>query len=214
MHADFTNRAEDLRLQDLAEADAHEAVHSVLEYFSDYCALGSDHFSVKVRSPHVLLEPPDWEYGIASDAITRMAEGLAATILSLRRHFTIRHVRSSEPAARLAAAVNHLTAVEERELFDFGVRGGEGSPVLLILDRRDDPVTPLLTQWTYEAMLHETLGIVDGCVDLSGVPGVKPEFKRAVVTRSADPFFAKHSSSNFGEVGLLVKGLVDDVAGY
>lgn len=28
--------------------------------------------------------------------------------------------------------------------------GAEGAPVLLILDRRDDPVTPLLSQWTYQ----------------------------------------------------------------
>ena len=30
---------------------------------------------------------------------------------------------------------------------------------MLIVDRRDDPVTPLLAQWTYQAMVHELLGI-------------------------------------------------------
>jgi hypothetical protein len=30
---------------------------------------------------------------------------------------------------------------------------------VLIVDRRDDPVTPLLAQWTYQAMVHELLGI-------------------------------------------------------
>jgi hypothetical protein len=34
------------------------------------------------------------------------------------------------------------------DLFDF--RRGDTTPVLLILDRRDDPVTPLLHQWTYQ----------------------------------------------------------------
>lgn len=32
-------------------------------------------------------------------------------------------------------------------VFDFGSRS---SPVVLLLDRNDDPVTPLLTQWTYQ----------------------------------------------------------------
>jgi hypothetical protein len=32
-------------------------------------------------------------------------------------------------------------------VFDFGSRS---SPVVLLLDRSDDPVTPLLTQWTYQ----------------------------------------------------------------
>jgi hypothetical protein len=45
-------------------------------------------------------------------------------------------------------------------LFDFGSRS---SPVVLLLDRNDDPVTPLLTQWTYQvccAYYCHTLGTV------------------------------------------------------
>ena len=40
-----------------------------------------------------------------------------------------------------------------------------------IVDRRDDPVTPLLNQWTYQAMVHELIGIRNNRVDLSRVPG-------------------------------------------
>lgn len=40
---------------------------------------------------------------------------------------------------------------EESGLFDF--RRSEVSPLLLILDRRDDPVTPLLNQWTYQVIV-------------------------------------------------------------
>ena len=36
-----------------------------------------------------------------------------------------------------------------------------------MLDRRDDPVTPLLTQWTYQAMVHELLCLYNNRVDLS-----------------------------------------------
>jgi hypothetical protein len=42
-------------------------------------------------------------------------------------------------------------------VFDFGSRS---SPVVLLLDRCDDPVTPLLMQWTYQvssACLQATL---------------------------------------------------------
>jgi hypothetical protein len=54
--------------------------------------------------------------------------------------------RGSEMCEKLAQSLHHLTSIEERELFDFGSRGGDGDPVMLILDRRDDPVTPLLSQ--------------------------------------------------------------------
>lgn len=37
---------------------------------------------------------------------------------------------------------------QESGLFDF--RRSEVSPLLLVIDRRDDPVTPLLNQWTYQ----------------------------------------------------------------
>lgn len=37
---------------------------------------------------------------------------------------------------------------QESGLFDF--RRTETSPLLLVIDRREDPVTPLLNQWTYQ----------------------------------------------------------------
>lgn len=50
-------------------------------------------------------------------------------------------------------------------------------PLLLILDRRDDPVTPLLSQWTYQAMVHELLGLNDNRVVLKGAPGVRKDLE-------------------------------------
>lgn len=35
-----------------------------------------------------------------------------------------------------------------------------------MVDRRNDPVTPLLTQWTYQAMVHELVGIHNGRVTI------------------------------------------------
>jgi hypothetical protein len=61
----------------------------------------------------------------------------------------------------------------ESSLFDF--RLAQQPPLLLLLDRRNDPVTPLLSQWTYQAMVHELLGIQNGRVDLSLVPDIRPE---------------------------------------
>jgi vacuolar protein sorting-associated protein 45 len=40
-----------------------------------------------------------------------------------------------------------LLACAQVGVFDFGSRS---SPLVLLLDRNDDPVTPLLTQWTYQ----------------------------------------------------------------
>ena len=75
---------------------------------------------------------------------------------------------------KLAQSLHHLTTSEERELFDFGKRGGEVAPIVMLIDRKEDPVTPLLLQWTYQAMVHELIGISSNRVDLTHVPGVRP----------------------------------------
>ena len=54
--------------------------------------------------------------------------------------------------------------LQQASVFDFGARS---NPVVLILDRKDDPVTPLLTQWTYQAMAHELVGVRDNTVTLT-----------------------------------------------
>ena len=59
----------------------------------------------------------------------------------------------------------------ERVLFDFGNRRG-GVPLLLIIDRRSDPVTPLLMQWTYQAMVHELIGIKNNRVIMDNVSAI------------------------------------------
>ena len=33
----------------------------------------------------------------------------------------------------------------------------------------------MLSQWTYQAMVHELFGIINGRVDLSRVPDIRPE---------------------------------------
>ena len=60
---------------------------------------------------------------------------------------------SSETAQRIAQDVRRLAYEQESALYDF--RRGDGATLLLVLDRLDDPVTPLLTQWTYQ--VHCTL---------------------------------------------------------
>ncbi|KAK8970197.1 hypothetical protein KSP40_PGU005871 [Platanthera guangdongensis] len=54
---------------------------------------------------------------------------------------------------------------------------------LLVIDRRDDPVTPLLTQWTYQEV---------------------------VLSSEQDTFFKANIYENFGDLGMNIKKMVDD----
>lgn len=93
--------------------------------------------------------------------------------------------------------------------------------MLLILDRSDDALTPLLNQvtnrsaaqcdtsekraqftsstcvcvlqWTYQAMVHEQLGLNNNRIDLSRVPGISKDLREVVLSAENDEFYANVS---------------------
>ena len=168
---DFSNVVKKSYLERLAEADDHEIVRVVQEHFADYLVINPDLFSVGLRRRLWPSSPNTWD----TDALTRSSEAILAVLLSLKKLPVIRYEKNSAVAKKLAAEVGYRIS-KEGQLFEFG-RRADTPPVLLILDRRNDPFTPLLTQWTYQAMVHELLGINNGRVDLSEVPDVRPELK-------------------------------------
>lgn len=82
--------------------------------------------------------------------------------------------------------------------------------MLLVLDRRDDPATPLLIQWTYQAMVHELLGIKNSRVDMRSVPGIRKDMQEIVLSSEQDPWFKQTMYLNFGDLGVKIKELVDE----
>ena len=55
--ADFSNIIPDGALQELAEADEHEVVKQVQEYFADFLAVDAAHFTLDVPAPHFAFLP-------------------------------------------------------------------------------------------------------------------------------------------------------------
>jgi vacuolar protein sorting-associated protein 45 len=163
-------------LERLAEADDHEVIRSVQEFFADFNVINPEFMSLDLTSPSHRVwgtSPELWN----PESLTRSTEGVLALLLSLKKKPLIRYARNSLLAKKLATEVRYRMTQED-QLFDF--RKTDTPPILLIVDRRDDPVTPLLTQWTYQAMVHELLGIKNGRVDLSDVPEMRAEMKVCV----------------------------------
>ncbi|CAL5058468.1 unnamed protein product [Urochloa decumbens] len=104
--------------------------------------------------------------------------------------------------------VQRLMYEQESGLFDF--RRTENSSLLLVIDRRDDPVTPLLNQWTYQAMVHELIGIENNKVDLRGFSNVPKDQQEVVLSSVQDDFFRANMFENFGDLGMNIKRMVDD----
>lgn len=168
--SDFSNIIKKSSLERLAEADDHEVVKAVQEYFADFLVINPDLMSVPLSQRIWSASPDMWN----QDSLQRTTDGVIALLLSLKKKPLIRFQKNSLLAKKLASEVRYQMTQED-QLFEF--RKADTPPILLIIDRRDDPVTPLLTQWTYQAMVHELLGIHNGRVNLSDVPEVRPEFK-------------------------------------
>jgi vacuolar protein sorting-associated protein 45 len=93
-----------------------------------------------------------------------------------------------------------------------------------MVDRRNDPVTPLLSQWTYQAMVHEMLGITNGRVKIDGEEKLELRVRSLlsyllrgalttqdlVLSTSSDPFYAQNIFSNFGDLGASLATYVSD----
>ncbi|KAJ4304422.1 vacuolar protein sorting-associated protein 45 [Collariella sp. IMI 366227] len=204
-HLFFSNVVKKSTLERLAEADDHEVVKLVQEYFLDSVVINPDLFSLNMSLPMHRIwsgSPDTWN----TDSLQRATEGVVSVLLSLKKKPLIRYQKSSPLAKKLASEVRYYITQED-QLFDF--RKVDTPPVLLILDRREDPITPLLMQWTYQAMVHHLLGINNGRVDLSDVPDIRPELKEIVLSQDQDPFFKKNMYLNFGDLGSNIKDYVE-----
>uniref|UniRef100_A0A1I8JIT2 Vacuolar protein sorting-associated protein 45 n=2 Tax=Macrostomum lignano TaxID=282301 RepID=A0A1I8JIT2_9PLAT len=179
-------------LKSLAEHDEQEVVREVQEVFADYLALSPLLFTPNQR---LAVRGFAWQPG----ALQRCAEGLAGVLLSLKRLPFIRYQNSSANARRLAEQLAGLVEREKEGLFNFQERGATH---LLVLDRREDPVTPLLNQWTYQAMVHELLGIRNNVVELGDT--------KVNLSAQYDDFYRDHWHVNFGELGAAVKQLMEE----
>ena len=60
--------------------------------------------------------------------------------------------------------------------------------VLVILNRNDDRITPLKAPWSYQAMIHEYLGLVDGTVT---IPSAEKEDKKFNLNEDLDELYNK-----------------------
>ncbi|KAJ2919193.1 hypothetical protein MD484_g1236, partial [Candolleomyces efflorescens] len=201
----FSNILSKAVIERLAEVDEYEVVREVQEHFADYCPILPSLFSLNhipsTSKPLYGSSPNSW----APPALESAVQGITALLLSLKKKPLIRYERMSGMAKKLANEIQHRIQAES-SLFDF--RLTQVPPLLLILDRRNDPVTPLLSQWTYQAMVHELLNIQNGRVDLSKVPDISKELTDITLTTSTDPFFQSHYLATFGDLGTTLKDYV------
>ncbi|OXH17086.1 hypothetical protein J010_00996 [Cryptococcus neoformans] len=209
----FSNILSKSQIEEMASVDELEVVKEVQEYFADYLAHYPSHWSLTQAAladggdgppnPPIYLPLP---LHLPPPTLNSHLSTILSVLLSLKKRPVIRWERMSQAGRMLAQAVSgEMNQGKYRNLFEF--RGTQGpSPLLLILDRRNDPVTPLLTQWTYQAMVHELFGITNGRVHLDSE--TKPELRDLILSPASDPFYSENLFSNFGDLGASIASYV------
>lgn len=193
----FSNIVAKADVKVLAEHDEQEVVKEVMELYMDYLAVNPHLFSLGITK---CLQGISWE----RNALQRTVQGLIALLLSLKKNPVIRYQQNSKICRNLSLKIEELIN-KESSLFDFS----QNNCLLLILDRRCDPVTPLLNQWTYQAMVHELLTINNNRVNLSHIQSVPKELSEVVLSAEQDPFYAENIFLNYGEIGQNIKQLME-----
>lgn len=205
----FTNIVSKNYIERLAHADQQQLVVEVQEHFLDYYAVNPDFFHFGITE--VVGETFSmWN----SMKLNRTVEGLVALLLSLKKRPVVRYEKNSELAKELG---KRLSSVMETEGPLFNFRSPEVPTLLLILDRKNDPVTPLLNQWTYQAMIHELIGLNNNVVNAKKFTApdladeTDPDKKQNkgssefVLSIDRDQFYKNNMHLDFGELGGNIK---------
>jgi len=139
----------------------------------------------------------------------RIYQGLISACLSNRMKPIIKSVKGSF----LCQKIGKKLATFFDDNYDFIRKecGQNFNGILLLYDRKEDPISPLINQWTYQAQLHEILGIKNNVIELKKSNDIKDKPEKYVISdvESIDKFYSKYKFADYGTVANSVQQEAD-----
>jgi vacuolar protein sorting-associated protein 45 len=163
-HLFFTNEITPAFIETLATNDPNDRIKSLQEVYLDYFAIGRNVYTLNIPSTVSLLKPKEQWLEPQNQLMDRMYQGLLSVIMSLRVIPQVRYLTNSDACFTLAHRLSRKLEIEATEKrSDYRI---DDRAILIIMERKEDVVTPLLIPWTYQAMIHEFIGLANNKVDL------------------------------------------------
>lgn len=192
----FSNTVAKSDLEKLALADEFEIINQVVEVFQDYSIVNDNLYTVTLPTEHVAPK---------HNVIIQESTSVLSLLLSLKKCPVIKYDNSSIELKRLASEVlYYINSNSNNNLFDDLNRNADTPPLLLILDRKSDPITPLLTPWTYQSMIHELIGVA------RNVATLEESQEQLTLSETLDVFFQESMYLNYGDLTDKFQKYVDD----
>lgn len=193
----FNNTVAKTQLEKIAEADSFEIINQVVELFQDYLIVNDNLYSIGL--------PAESAMAGNNGRIVEEASSIVSLLLSLKKTPVIKFEPNSVELKKLSSEILYnINSNSNNNLFDDLNKNSDVPPVLLLLDRKNDPVTPLVTPWTYQSMVHELIGITRNIVDL------KEAKEQVVLSESQDAFYRESLYLNYGDLTDKFQHFVDD----
>lgn len=198
---DFTNSVSNFHLQNLAESDSKNIVRCVKEIFLDFIPNQPDFFTLDFpllssKNPKIIiLQGPDGKADFKeSDKhfLKQSENSLFSIFLAFKSIPSIRYSSNSSVAKKIAERVSSRL---EREYTQNHKDFSEGTMDLLVLDRRDDPISPLIYNWSYFSLVDELIGIENNSVTIPSLGNKNEIFSR----NSGDDFLDEFWLKNYGD---------------
>ncbi|EEA04729.1 Sec1 family protein [Cryptosporidium muris RN66] len=202
----FTNTISPNILQKFAMNDHFDVIRKIQEIRLDIEIVNKDLFSLNMNYSATMYNLPTNWTTYEETLFSRIIDGLYSICCIYNKIPYIRYPEKSALCRNISFALerrlldSHPIDLIIADEFSIHEKSISTDTIMLILDRRNDPVTPLLTQWTYQAMLHELLGIT--------LNKIKIDENDIIVSGYQDPFFEKHLLTNFGELGFSIRNLI------
>ncbi|WEJ93307.1 vacuolar protein sorting-associated protein 45 [Yamadazyma tenuis] len=178
----FNNIINKNQLERIAESDKFEVVSNIVELFQDYLVINANLFT------------------ITSTSIIDETNKLVSLLLSIKKFPIIQYENNSLSLKKLSSEILYqINSNLNNNLFEN--LNYDTVPVLLLFDRFNDPITPLINPWTYQAMIHELIGINKNIVEING--------EKILLDDQSDDFLSQSLYLNYGDLTELFQTKVE-----
>ncbi|CAK9084231.1 Protein sly1 [Durusdinium trenchii] len=215
-------------LEDLAknafETGGAQKVAGVFDRYISFVSLSPSLFSLNLPAAYMTLHSTQLEERVMRQYIERIVDGLLSIVATMRVLPVIRCPPGDAAemiAVRLEERIRELlnrSGGVASELFAAGGRAGAevpgaaSRPLLIILDRDIDLVTMLSHTWTYQAMVHDVLGmrLNKMQVPVESDDASAPPKARSYDVDDQDSFWTAHAGDQFPEVLNAVPKAIEE----
>jgi len=141
---------------------------------------------------------------------------LANLCITLNEHPSIRYQMTSTYAKQIATVVNQTLTSFKKANSTFWCHGDDvhqdrERAQLLILDRSFDPLSPLMHEYTYQAMVNDLLPVVDGVISYKSTTNKGQVLEKQAILNDNDELWLELRHNHIAKVIEVIKERMNDI---